>query len=57
MGCTTRAHLRDVDGLREASRRTRTEAAPGSEGVTAAVDAEHLEAHRTDLYARLRSGR
>ena len=55
--CTTLAHLRDVDVLREASRRTRTEAAPGIDGVTAASYAEHLEATLTDLYERLRSGR
>jgi hypothetical protein len=35
MVVTTLAYLMDVDGLREASRRTRTEAAPGIDGVTA----------------------
>ena len=57
MGCTTRAHLRDVERLREAVPRTRTEAAPGIDGGTAAGYAEHLEAHRTARYARLRGGR
>ena len=57
MVCTTLAHLRDVDWLREASRRTRTDAAPGIDGVTATAYAEHLEANLTDLDARLRSGR
>jgi RNA-directed DNA polymerase len=53
---TTLADLMDVDGLREAYRRTRQEAAPGSEGVRAAASAEHLEANLIDLYERLRSG-
>jgi len=57
MVCTTLAHLMDVDWLREAYRRTRTEAAPGSDGVTAEAYAEHLGANLTDLYERLRSGR
>jgi RNA-directed DNA polymerase len=54
---TTLAPLMDVDWLREAYRRTRKDAAPGIEGVPAAVYAEHLEATLTDLYERLRSGR
>jgi retron-type reverse transcriptase len=54
---TTLAHLMDVDWLREAYRRTRKDAAPGIDGVTAAASAEHLEANLTDLYERLRSGR
>jgi hypothetical protein len=37
MVCTTVAHLMDVDWLREAYRRTRKEAAPGRDGVTAAA--------------------
>src|SRR5262245_27315321 len=57
MVCTTLAHLMDVDWLREADRRPRKDAAPGIDGVTAAASAEHLEAHLTDLYKRLRSGR
>jgi len=54
---TTLAHLMDVDWLREAYRRTRKDAAPGNDGVTAAAYAEHLEANLTDLYERLRGGR
>jgi group II intron reverse transcriptase/maturase len=54
---TTLAHLIDVDLLREAYHRTRKDAAPGIDGVTAATYAEHLEANLTDLYERLRSGR
>jgi group II intron reverse transcriptase/maturase len=54
---TTLAHLIDVDLLREAFHRTRKDAAPGIDGVTAATYAEHLEANLTDLYERLRSGR
>jgi retron-type reverse transcriptase len=54
---TTLAHRMDVDWRREAYRRTRKDAAPGSDGVTAAVYAEHLAAHLTDLYERRRSGR
>jgi hypothetical protein len=54
---TTLAHLIDVELLREAYHRTRKDAAPGIDGVTAAAYAEHLEANRTDLYERLQSGR
>jgi retron-type reverse transcriptase len=54
---TTLAHLMDVDWLREAYRRTRKDAAPGSDGVTTAASVEHLEANLPDLYERLRSGR
>ena len=54
---TTLAHLIDVDWLREAFHRTRKDAAPGIDGVTAAMYAEHLEANLTDLHARLQSGR
>ena len=54
---TTLAHLIDVELLREAYHRTRKDAAPGIDGVTAAAYAEHLEANLTDLYERLQSGR
>lgn len=54
---TTLAHLMDVDFLREAYRRTRKDAVPGVDGVTAAAYAEHLEANLSDLHERLRSGR
>jgi group II intron reverse transcriptase/maturase len=47
----------DVDLVREAYRRTRKDAVPGVDGVTAARYAEPLEANLTDLYERLRSGR
>jgi RNA-directed DNA polymerase len=57
MGFTPLAHLMDVDLLREADRRTRKDAAPGIDGVTAASYAEPLEANLTDLYERLRGGR
>jgi retron-type reverse transcriptase len=57
MVCTTLAPRMDVDWLREASHRTRKDAAPGVDGVTAAAYAEHLAAHLTDRYERRRSGR
>ena len=57
MVCTTLAHRIDVDWLREAFPRSRKDAAPGIAGVPAAMDAEHLEAHLTDVHARLQSGR
>jgi RNA-directed DNA polymerase len=57
MGCTTRAHLLDVDGRRGAAPRTGNEAAPGRDGVTAAADADPREAPLTDLYERRRRGR
>jgi hypothetical protein len=46
--CTTLAHLRDEDGLREASRQTRTARAAGSAGVTAHAEAAPLD-HRSQL--------
>ncbi len=55
MGCTTLAHRSDVALWREAYRRTRQDAAPGSEEVTAAAYAEHLDANRTDWQERRRS--
>jgi RNA-directed DNA polymerase len=54
---TTLAHLMDVDFLREAYQRTRKDSAPGIDGVTAAMYAEHLEENLRDLHERLRSGR
>ena len=56
-GCTTLAHLIDEDFRHEASRRTSKSSAPGIEGVTAQRSAEHLDEHRHDWQARLRSGR
>ena len=57
MGFTTLAHLMDVDFLRKAYRRTRKDSAPGIDGVTAAMYAEHWEENVRDLHERLRSGR
>jgi retron-type reverse transcriptase len=57
MGFTTVAHLIDGDFLREAYRRTRKDAAPGVDEVTAQADAEPLEATRSDRHERRRSGR
>jgi len=54
---TTLAHLRDVDFLREAYRRTRKDSAPGIDGVTAATYAAHLDENLRDLHERLRRGR
>ena len=54
---TTLVHLIDVAFLREAYRRTRKDAAPGPDGVTAAQYAENLEENLQQLYERLRSGR
>ena len=51
------AHLIDGDVLREADRRTRKEAAPGVDEVTAQADAEPLDANLSDLHERRRSGR
>lgn len=54
---TTLAHLIDVEFLHEAYRRTRKDAAPGPDGMTAAQYAEHLDENLHDLHQRLRSGR
>ena len=53
---TTLAHLIDVDFLKEAFRRTRKQAAPGVDGVTADEYARDLDANLRDLYQRMRSG-
>ena len=53
---TTLMHHIDVAFLREAYRRTRKNAAPGVDGVTARGYAEHLEENLEDLHARMRSG-
>jgi len=50
---TSLIHLMDVDFLREAFRRTRKDAAPGIDGVTAKKYAENLEENLQDLYERL----
>lgn len=54
---TTLAHRIDVQLLREAYDRTRKDAAPGMDGMTAKEYAEHLEANLTDLHERIRRGR
>ena len=53
---TTLAHLIDVGFLWEAYRRTRKDAAPGIDGVTAKQYTQNLEENLRDLYERLRSG-
>lgn len=53
---TTLAHLIDVDFLREAYHRTRKNAAPGIDGVTAQKYAENLEENLNHLNERLRNG-
>ncbi len=54
---TTLAHLIDVEFLHEAFRRTRKNASPGVDGVTAAEYAVNLEENLRDLHERMRSGR
>jgi len=50
-------HLIDLDFLREAHRRTRKDAAPGVDKVTAKEYGAHLEEHLRDLHERLRDNR
>lgn len=50
-------HLIDCDFLREASRRTRKDSAPGVDKVTAQQYAEHLEGNLRDLHERRRANR
>jgi RNA-directed DNA polymerase len=54
---TNLAHLIDEDFLREAYRRTCKSSAPGIDGVTAKLYAEHLDDNLHDLHERLRNGR
>jgi RNA-directed DNA polymerase len=56
-GFWTLAHLIDEDCLREAYRPTSQSRAAGLAGGTAPRYAEHLDANRRALHARLRSGR
>ena len=56
LGCTTLAHRIDVDLVREAYRRTRQDAAPGIDEVTAAAAAEPLAANLDDRHERRRRG-
>ena len=50
-------HLMDGDVLREASRRTRKNSAPGGDQVTAQQDAANLDDNLRDLHERLRDNR
>ncbi len=50
-------HHVDVNFLREAYRRTRKDAKPGADGVTAAEYAINLEENLQNLYERMRGGR
>ena len=54
---STIMHHVDVDFLREAYRRTRKDATPGADGVTAAEYALNLEENLQNLYERMRGGR
>jgi RNA-directed DNA polymerase len=54
---TTLAHLIDVDFLTEAFHRTRKDAEPGVDGVTAEEYAANLDANLQNLHERLRTGR
>ena len=54
---TSLAHLIDVGFLKEAYRRTRKDASPGVDGVTAEEYAENLDRNLEDLHERLKSGR
>ena len=57
MAFTAIIHHIDVNFLREAYRRTRKDAVPGSDGVTAAEYAKNLEENLRNLYERMRGGR
>ena len=57
MAFSTIMHHIDVNFLREAYRRTRKDAKPGADGVTAAEYAINLEENLQNLYERMRSGR
>jgi len=54
---TSLAHLIDADFLKEAYRRTRKDASPGVDGVTAKEYAENLDVNLENLHERLKSGR
>jgi group II intron reverse transcriptase/maturase len=53
---TTLAHLIDVEFLKEAYNRTRKDAEPGVDEVTAEEYAENLDENLHNLYERLRTG-
>ena len=54
---TTLAHLIDVGFLKEAYHRTRKDAAPGVDGVTAEEYGKNLDENLRNLHERLRTGR
>jgi len=54
---TSLAHLIDVDFLKEAYHRTRKNAAPGVDGVTAEEYGKNLDENLRNLHERLRTGR
>jgi len=54
---TTLAHLIDVDFLKEAFHRTRKDAQPGVDGVTAEEYRKNLDENLRNLHERLRTGR
>jgi len=54
---STIMHHVDVNFLREAYRRTRKDAKPGADGVTAAEYAINLKENLQNLYERMRGGR
>jgi retron-type reverse transcriptase len=54
---TTLAHLIDVDFLKEAFNRTRKDAEPGADGVTAEEYSKNLDENLRNLHERLRTGR
>ena len=54
---TTLAHLIDVDFLKEAFHRTRKDAQPGVDGVTAEEYGKNLDENLRNLHERLRTGR
>ena len=54
---TTLAHLIDVDFLKEAFRRTRKDAEPGVDGVTAEEYGKNLDGNLQNLHERMRTGR
>ena len=50
-------HLVDVEFLKEAYRKTRKDAAPGLDGVTAQQYGENLDVNLRNLYERMRMGK
>jgi group II intron reverse transcriptase/maturase len=54
---TSLAHLIDIDFLKEAYHRTRKNAAPGVDGVTAEEYGKNLDENLRNLHERLRTGR